>query len=341
VRDDALAVVLVAHDSAAVLDPTLTALRPQLGPDDEVVVVDCASSDDPGAALHASLPSGRLVAAGGNLGFAGGANAGAERTSAPLLLLLNPDAVPEPGCLDALRAVASSHPDWAAWQALVLQEDGERINTRGGVVHWSGIAWAGGHGRPRSEAPSETAEVGFASGAALVVRRSAWDAAGGFDPAYFMYGEDVDLSLRLRLAGHGVGIAPAARVRHDYAFHKGAYKWFHLERNRAWTIAAAYPRRVLLAAAPGLLALEIALLAVAALQGWLPSKLRAQAAVLTSLRSLRARRRAVQATRTIADADFAAALRTTLDSEFLGAAARIPGVEALQAAYWRLATSWL
>ncbi len=84
-----------------------------------------------------------------------------------------------------------------------------------------------------------------------------------------MYGEDLDLSLRLRLAGWGVGVVPAARVEHDYDFAKGDYKWFHLERNRWWTLLAAYPAPLLALLAPALLAFELALLAVAARGGWL------------------------------------------------------------------------
>ena len=79
-----------------------------------------------------------------------------------------------------------------------------------------------------------------------------------------MYCEDLDLSLRLRLAGWEVGIAPAARVEHAYDFDKGARKWFLLERNRWWTILADYPPRLLALLAPGLLAQELALLGVAA-----------------------------------------------------------------------------
>ena len=75
-----------------------------------------------------------------------------------------------------------------------------------------------------------------------------------------MYGEDLDLGLRLRLAGQGVGIVPAARADHDYAFVKGDYKWFHLERNRWWTMLGAYPAPLLALVLPALLAFEVALL---------------------------------------------------------------------------------
>ena len=120
---------------------------------------------------------------------------------------------------------------------------GAHVNSSGGVVHWLGLAWAGQCDAPVAAAPAGPAEVPFASGAALVVRREAWDEVGGFEPAYFMYGEDVDLSVRLRLAGWGVGVVPAARVEHAYEFAKGDYKWFHLERNRALDGARLPTRR--------------------------------------------------------------------------------------------------
>jgi GT2 family glycosyltransferase len=177
-------------------------------------------------------------------------------------------------------------------------------------------------------------EVGFASGAALLVRREAWQQAGGFDPDYFLYCEDVDLCLRLRLAGWRIGATPRARVDHAYEFDKGPYKWFYLERNRWWTVLADYPAAVLTIAAPALVALELALLLVAARQGWLKPKLKAQLAVLRTLRKTLARRRAVQATRTITARQFADALTESLDSP------HIPAPKALdraQRAYWHTA----
>ena len=181
------------------------------------------------------------------------------------------------------------------------------MNTSGGVTHFLGLGWAGRHGEPVATVPDAPAEVSFASGAALVVRRRAWVQTGGFDEGYFMYGEDLDLSLRLWLAGWEVGLAPGARVAHDYDFDKGSRKWYLLERNRWQTVLGVYPRDLLVLLAPALLLFEVALLGVAALGGWLPQKLRAQAWVLLNLGPLMARRRRVQACR----AYRVARLRTT------------------------------
>jgi GT2 family glycosyltransferase len=305
-----LAVVIVAHRSGRDLERLLPALVAQLRDEDELVVVDNGGNEDLPAARA------RVVGDGTNRGFAGGANLGAAATTAPLLLFLNPDSVPQPGALDALREAPA---DWAAWQALVLLPDGG-VNTSGTDVHWTGVAWA----RHR-EAPGGPAEIPAASGAALVVRRADWDAVGGFDERFFMYYEDVDLCLRLRRAGRGIGIVPAARVEHDYVFAKGDYKWFLLERNRLWTVLSVYPAPLLLAIAPALLALELVLLVVAVREGWLRAKLRAQTEVLRSLPMLRRRRAAV------GSAPIATVLSSGLDSPYLSVPA---AADRLQAAYW-------
>lgn len=332
----AIAVVIVTYNSADELRASLPALAPQLHADDEVVIADNGSRDGTRAVAAELLPGARVVDTGVNLGFAGGCNRGVAASAAPLVLLLNPDAVPAPDLLDQVRAAAKRHPAWGAWQALVTLEDGSAVNTSGNFVHWLGFGWAGDLDVPLEEMTQEDREVGFASGAALAIRRAAWDQAGGFDARYFMYGEDLDLCLRLRLAGWGIGATPAARVAHDYAFVKGDYKWFNLERNRWWTVLGAYPLVVLLWALPGLFAFEIAMLPVAWRGGWLRAKLRAQAAVVRELPAILRRRREVQATRTVGPRVFAAALTTSLDSPHLGAANAIPPLVTLQAAWWNL-----
>jgi len=332
----AVAAIVVAFDSAAELPATLAALAAQLGPEDELIVVDNASRDGSAATVRDAAPEAVLIELEHNVGFAGGCVAGVAASRAPLLFFCNPDATIHAGCVDALRAAADEQPSWGAWQALVLLSGGEHVNTAGNITHWLGFGWAGSIEAPASSIPPEPREVSFASGAALVVRRQAWDAVGGFDPDYFMYGEDLDLGLRLWLAGWRVGIVPEARVEHDYAFTKGDYKWFYLERNRLWTVLAAYPAPLLAFAALPLLAFELALLAVAAREGWLKAKLRAQLAVLRSLPRIAARRRRVQAARRVSAGALAAQLTASLDSPYLGAAQHVPVLPRAQAAYWAL-----
>ena len=321
-----LSVVIVTHDSSGAVAASLPALCAQLRAGDELVVVDNASRDDTLAVVREIAPQAVVVANAANAGFAAGANDGARAASGDVLVFLNPDATPAPGFADAIRAPRG---DWDAWMGLVRA--GDEVNSSGGVVHFTGIAWAG------QAPPTGPREVAFASGACLAIPRATWERAGGFASSYFMYHEDVELSLRLRLAGARLGVEPGAVVDHDYAFTKGPDKWRRLERNRWATVLRTYPRPVLLAVAPALLATEIALLAVAAAGGWLPQKLAATTETLRALPRLRRERRAVQATRSVGALEFAAWLSPDLDSPFLGRAGRVRVLRWGLRAYWRLA----
>ena len=333
----ALSVVVVAHDSEAALRASLPPLLAELRAGDELIVCDNASADGTTAAVHELAPEAILVEPGRNAGFAAGCNLGAERATNPLLLLLNPDNVVAAGFRDAIELPLLEERGWAAWQGLVTDEGGAKLNSAGGVVHFTGIAWAGGAGSPREEAPSAPGEVAFASGACLAIRREVWEELGGFSPDYFLYHEDTELGLRLRLRGHRVGIEPRALSDHDYEFAKGAHKWRYLERNRWATLIRTYPGRLLAVLVPALLATELALLVVAAMGGWLPQKLGAWAETLRDLPRLLRERRAIQGEARVGAGDFAAALTAELDSAYLGAAARSPVLRALLGAYWRMA----
>jgi N-acetylglucosaminyl-diphospho-decaprenol L-rhamnosyltransferase len=330
---DAMAVVVVTHQSVAHLSGLAGALLGQLREDDELVIVDNASTDGTPDLARSLLGRAVVIETGANLGFAGGCHVGVRATTAPLLLFLNPDCQLRPRCLQRLRDASTVHPSWAAWQAAVLLDD-DHVNTSGGVIHYLGIGWAGDCGRPTSVLPEHEREIAFPSGAAMVVRREIWLELGGMDREYFMYGEDLDFGLRLWSAGHRVGLVPDAHVTHGYEFHKGQYKWFWLERNRWRTVLSVYPLVLLVLLAPALVAAELGLLAVAARQGWLVSKLRAQAATIGGLPRVLERRRVVQRTRRIGAAQLATHLTASLDSPYLTAVTEHPRLLGVQSLYW-------
>ncbi|HET9593129.1 MAG TPA: glycosyltransferase family 2 protein [Solirubrobacterales bacterium] len=330
-----LSVLIVAYESRDDLRKTLPALLGELDDGDELIVVDNKPGDGSAELVRELAPGARIVSPGRNTGFAGGADAGAEAAQGDLLVLLNPDAAPQPGWGEAIRRPWIEGRGWAAWQALVADGAGETINSAGNPIHFTGIVWAGGHGRPLGEAPPP-GEVAAASGACLAVPLDRWRRAGGFPAEFFMYHEDVDLSVRLRMEGGTVGIEPTAFVAHDYDFSASADKWRWLERNRLAFLVRTYPGPLLALLAPALLATELALLPVAAAGGWGRQKLQANREVIRWLPRLLRERRAVQRRRAISAAEFAAALTPDLDSGLISPLVRSGPARLLLRTYWRL-----
>jgi GT2 family glycosyltransferase len=334
-----LSVVIVTHDSRGAIERTLPALARELREGDELIVVDNASTDGTPQAVEELAPGARLVETGANLGFAAACDAGAGAATGDLLLLLNPDAVPGEGFREAIERPLVDGRDWAAWMGLVTAGGGSTVNTRGGVVHFTGIAWAGGSGEPLSEPAA--GDVGFASGACLAIPLSRWRALGGMPEAFFLYHEDVDLSLRLRLAGGRVGIEPAARVDHDYEFAKGPAKWRHLERNRWAVLIRTYPTPLLALLAPALLATELALIPISLAGGWARQKALAWVDLARWLPRLLRERRAIQAGRAVGAGEFARHLVPDLDSPYLGRVGRSRVLRAALRAYWSVVSALL
>ena len=335
-----LSVLIVAWNSREELRRTLPALAPELGEGDELIVVDNDSSDGTAEEVEVLAPSARVLRSTRNAGFAGGCNEGAAEARGDLLVILNPDAAPRRGWGEAIRRPWVEGRGWAAWQALVADGDGATINSAGNPVHFTGIVWAGGHGRPLAEAPP-AGEVPALSGACLAIPRDTWEQVGGFPERYFLYHEDVDLSLRLRLRGGTLGIEPAAVVDHDYEFGVNEHKWRWLERNRWAFLVRIYPASLLVLLAPALLLAELALLPASFAAGWGRQKLAANAEALRWLPRLLRERRHVQATRTVSAAEFAAWLTPDLDSPFIPAPARSAPAHLALRTYWRVVRALL
>jgi GT2 family glycosyltransferase len=330
-----LSVLIVAYESRGDLSKTLPALLPELGEGDELIVVENKPGDGSAELVRELAPAARIVPMGGNAGFAAGIDAGAEVARGELLVILNPDAAPQPGFGEAIRRPSTDGRGWGAWQALVADGELHSVNSAGNPLHFTGITWAGGHGRPLDPAPA-AGEVTIASGACLAIPAASWRLVGGFPAEFFLYHEDVDLSIRLRAEGHAVGIETTAVVAHDYEFGANVEKWFWLERNRLAFIVRNYPGALLVLLAPALLATELALLAVAAAGGWGREKLRANLAFTRWLPRLLRERREIQRQRTVSPAEFAAWLTPDLDSDLISPLVRTWPVRLVLRTYWRL-----
>ncbi len=259
-------VIVVTHNNARHIRGCLDSVLAHLGGEDEVIVVDNASSDDTADIVEQEYAQVRLVR-GRNTGYGGGNNRGAREASGDYLVFLNPDTSLEVGAIDALLAPLMAGTDIGLSTArLVYMDRPTVINACGNTIHFTGLTYCRGAGRPRDEL-DEPAEVDAVSGAAFAIRREVYAELGGFDEHFFMYVEDTDLSWRARLLGYRCWYTPDAVVKHDYHPAYSPRKAFYLDYNRHVMLLKNCGRAMYLRMLPGLLLAEIVTWGFLVLQG--------------------------------------------------------------------------
>lgn len=201
-----LDIVIVTYRSAAHLPACLASLQESA----KVVVVDNASGD--ASAEIAEAAGAKVIRNAENLGFAAAANRGAREGKAKLVLFLNPDAVVGGDDLEKLAAAFGADERLAAAGPRLVTPEGAEQR-----AWWSlpspGATWTEALGLHRIRS-SQGGGRGFAVGACLMVRRSAFEALGGFDERFWLYGEETDLCRRLWDAGWRVCLVPGAVATH-------------------------------------------------------------------------------------------------------------------------------
>lgn len=264
-------VVVVSYRSAEHLVGCVDSLLRAEGVD-RVVVVDNHSLDGSEEAV-AGRARVSFVDTGTNLGFGAAANRGVALTDAEFVVVANPDLVVEPGAVAALVSALAADPAVGVVGPYISTPDGQRYPS---VRRFPDLATAVGHGalglvRPDNDftrryhlddddLPGGALGVpGWVSGTFMAFRRSAFESVGGFDEAYFMYVEDVDLCWRLTRQGWKVAYEPRARVTHVVggSTRHRPYRMIIEHHRSLWrfarTTTTGRRRPLLIVVAPGLL----------------------------------------------------------------------------------------
>ncbi len=268
----------------------------------------------------ASLPRITYVFNDAWIGFAGNNNLcleEAKKLGCDYVYLLNQDTDTEPDFLRRAVERAERDPRVGIVQSLMLLgEERDRVNSLGNAWHVLGVGYSLGYRWTRAEAEAYLAaqerqdperHIAYASGAAMLARISALDQAGGlFDERFFLYHEDTDTSLRLRIQGWKVVLEPRSVIYHYYEFNKAKVNYYWMERNR-WALLLIYLRPwTLFLLSPLLLAFEVALVAFSVLRGWGDMKWKMAKEWFTRdyWRWIGARRREMQERRLLGDRQF-------------------------------------
>jgi GT2 family glycosyltransferase len=239
--------VVITHNSAADLEGLL-GCEPARRAFDRIIVVDNDSTDGT-VDLARGEDDVETLERGSNDGFAAAANAGAELTRGPDFCVLNPDIhLRAERDVDLLRANLGAPQVGLVAPALELpdgtiQDSARRVPTPFELV-WRRVANTD-RGAIRTESP---ANVPWVVGAFMLIRRSAFDAIGGFDTGYHLYFEDVDFCVRMRSAGWAVRLEPriVADHRHRAASRRSYTGWANRQHVRsAARFFARHPHHLL------------------------------------------------------------------------------------------------
>ncbi len=215
-------VIILNWNGRDILPLTLPSVVATEYPNLEVVVADNASTDGSPAWIEANFPQVRLIRHMDNLGFCRGNNEAIRQTSGPYVVLLNSDVEVSPDWLRPLVTCLEAHADVAAVQPKLLQYKDrtqfEYAGGSGGFLDRWGYPFTRGrlfftleedHGQYDDARP-----IVWASGAAVLLRRSALESVGLLDETFFLHMEEIDLCWRLARAGYRIMVEPASRVFH-------------------------------------------------------------------------------------------------------------------------------
>lgn len=224
-----LSVVIVSYNVYHFLDNCLRSVRQAMrNIDGEIIVVDNASVDQTPELVRQHFPEVNIIANTDNRGFAVANNQGIRASKGDFILILNPDTVIGEETLGVCLNFFDQHPNAGAVGVKMLDGSGRFLpeskrglpTLRASFMKMSGLyrlfprsavwnSYYQGHIRE-----DEIAETEILTGAFMMVRRAAMEATGGFDEDFFMYGEDIDLSYRIKKAGYSVWYLPDTHIIH-------------------------------------------------------------------------------------------------------------------------------
>lgn len=309
-----VAVIIVNYNSGPMLMDCLAAVYAQSRTPDRVIVVDNASTDDSLAGPQARWEQLEIVPMHVNAGFAAANNRAIEICGdCDGVALLNPDAFPDPGWLEALTSAAVEFPEAASFASCMIRaDDPSMLDGAGDTYHVSGLVWRNGHNTPRPRVQARK-EVFAPCAAAALYRREPVQAVGAFDDSYFCYNEDVDLGFRLRLQGWTCWYIPEAVAAHVGSAFTGRHSEFSLfygHRNLVWTYVKNMPPSLMRRFLWQHLLLNLVSLVVLSIRYRTLAIFRAKWSAVRGLGRVWRARKAIQAARTGTDDRVLAAMAT-------------------------------
>ncbi|MFA6522264.1 MAG: glycosyltransferase family 2 protein [Patescibacteria group bacterium] len=327
-----VAIIYVCYGTKAYLPAVVEALKNQTYEKEKLALVFIPNGSQDGIQEEIrsqvlprskiDLPEVVLLDDGVNHGFAKGNNLGiewAKEHGFDYVFLHNGDLTLAPNAIEEAVRLAESDQTIGSVQSLMLYwHEHEKVNAAGGIVHLAGYGYAMGNGKQRGGLNLiDGQEICYASGAAVLYRTDALKKVGNLEEAFFMYHEDLELGLRLRLAGYKNVLAVNSEAYHDYHFSANVKKFQWTELYRWVVMLSVYKIETLLLLSPILFCVELGTWALSIKGGWVHAKVWSytqllQGSIWETIRRMRAHS---QSLRVIADKELLRLFTGAIDNQ--------------------------
>lgn len=301
-----VSVVILSYNSREDLKEIIPSLLFQTYQKFEIIVVDNASIDGSEEFIRINYPKIKLIQTGKNLGYPAGNNEGFQAAEGEYIVVVNPDTIAHQEWLSELIQPLENDPTIAATTSKILiYSQKDRINTCANETHLTGLTFCRGLNRSADEF-NNYEEVAAVSGCSFAIRSDMLKNINGFDPDFFLYQEDADLSWRIRFAGGKIVYVPKSVIYHKYKLSIAPWKEFYLERNRYLILLKNFGSTTLFCLLPSLLVTEIVTMGHATLNGpkYIKSKLLAYLWILRNIKAILIKRRETLSKKKISDREF-------------------------------------
>lgn len=297
-----VSVVITNAFSTEDLKECLSSLKTITYPNFEIIVVDYGSPNI--EEVLRKYPSIKLVALDSDPGPSAMHNIGVRHSNpnSKYIVFLDSDTVVDPNFIEPLVKLAENDETIGAIQAkILLYSDPDKLNTKGDMANYLAVGWPDGYGESNTE-NEKPEEISFASAAGMLVRKDAFLRVGGFDDKYFIYADDLDLGLRLRLAGYIIMNCPRSVVYHKYRFLRSKRNFYYLNRNRILTFLKLYAKkRTYLVLLPMWLVYELFVIGYGLINGYYRELIRIYLDVLRFREHIKASRHEISKYRKVKD----------------------------------------
>lgn len=248
-----------------------------------IYIVDNASTPKTLKYLHDNYPEAKILprldgnySAANNLGFSE-----AESEECDYLVTVNMDTEMDPAWLSELVAALENNPEAGIAQSKILlfpkteeEKKHPKINSLGNTIHFLGFGFTSAYGEADREIEGYPEIKGYASGCSFIIRAEVFDKIDGYNEEYYMYHDDLEISLKVKLAGYKIILAPRSIIYHKYEFSRSTKMIYYMERNRYLTIMTFYPAYLMFLIALPLIVMDLGMIFYSMIGGWFKEEMK-------------------------------------------------------------------